>query len=54
MVQVILESGAINITTMGLSEEDGAEGSFVRVRNVSSNKIIYARVIGDSRVKVDF
>lgn len=54
MVQVVLESGAINITTMGLSEEDGAEGTFVRVRNVTSNKIIYARVIGQSRVRVDF
>jgi flagellar basal body P-ring formation protein FlgA len=54
MVQVILDNGAINITTMGLSEEDGAEGSFVKVRNISSNKIIYARVVGESRVKVDF
>jgi flagella basal body P-ring formation protein FlgA len=54
MVQITLDSGAINITTTGLSEEDGAEGSFVKVRNMSSNKIIYARVIGESRVKVDF
>jgi len=54
MVQIVLESGAINITTMGLSEEDGTEGSMVRVKNVTSNKIFYARVIGDSRVRVDF
>jgi len=54
MVQIVLDSGAINITTMGLSEEDGAEGSFVKVRNITSNKIIYARVIGESKVKVDF
>ena len=54
MVQIVLDSGAINITTMGLSEEDGAEGSFVKVRNISSNKIIYARVVGESKVKVDF
>jgi flagella basal body P-ring formation protein FlgA len=54
MVQIVLDSGAINITTMGLSEEDGAEGSFVKVRNISSNKIIYARVVGEAKVKVDF
>lgn len=54
IVQVILDSGAINITTMGMAEEDGVEGSFVRVRNISSNKIIYARVVGESKVKVDF
>jgi flagellar basal body P-ring formation protein FlgA len=54
MVQITLDSGPINITTMGLSEEDGSEGAFVKVRNTSSNKIIYARVIGESRVKVDF
>jgi flagellar basal body P-ring formation protein FlgA len=54
MVQIILDSGAMNITTMGLSEEDGAEGSFVKVRNITSNKIIYARVVGESKVRVDF
>ncbi|MEN6620517.1 MAG: flagellar basal body P-ring formation chaperone FlgA [Smithella sp.] len=54
MVQVILDNGPINIMTMGMAEEDGVEGSFVRVRNISSNKIIYARVIGESRVKIDF
>ena len=54
MVQIVLDSGAINITTMGLSEEDGAEGSFVKVRNITSNKTIYARVVGESKVKVDF
>ncbi len=54
MVQIVLESGAMNITTMGLSEEDGAEGSFVKVRNITSNKLIYARVVGESKVRVDF
>lgn len=54
MVQIVLDSGAINITTMGMAEEDGAEGSFVKVRNITSNKIIYARVVGEAKVKVDF
>ena len=54
IVQVVLDSGAINITTTGMAEEDGVEGSFVRVRNISSNKIIYTKVVGESKVKVDF
>ncbi|OPY85173.1 MAG: flagellar basal body P-ring biosynthesis protein FlgA [Smithella sp. PtaU1.Bin162] len=54
MVQIVLDSGVMNITTTGLSEEDGSEGAFVKVRNISSNKIIYARVVGESKVKVDF
>jgi flagellar basal body P-ring formation protein FlgA len=54
LVQIFLDSGAMKITTTGLSEEDGAEGSTIKVRNLTSNKIIYARVIGDARVRIDF
>lgn len=54
IVQIVLNSGAINIITTGLAEEDGVKGAFVRVRNISSNKIIYARVVGEAMVKVDF
>jgi len=54
MVQVVLDAGALKITTSGLAEEDGMEGALVRVRNTSSNKIITARVVGESRVRVDF
>lgn len=54
MVQVVLDNGAISITTTGMAEENGAEGSFVKVRNISSNKIIYAEVVGESKVKVEF
>jgi flagella basal body P-ring formation protein FlgA len=54
MVHIILDNGMMEITTMGLSEEDGAEGAIVKVRNITSSKIIYARVIGQAKVKVDF
>lgn len=54
IVQVVVETGALNITTTGLAEEDGVEGALVRVRNMSSNKIITARVVGESRVRVVF
>jgi len=54
MVHIILDNGAMKIMAMGLSEEDGAEGAIVKVRNITSSKTIYARVIGQSKVKVDF
>lgn len=54
MVHIILENEMMEITAMGLSEDDGAEGAMVRVRNITSSKIIYARVIGQAKVKVDF
>jgi flagellar basal body P-ring formation protein FlgA len=54
MVQVVLDNGVMRMLTNGLAEEDGAEDSIVKIRNISSNKIIFARVIGPSRVQVDF
>lgn len=53
MVRVQFESGFLRITTVGIPEEDGTAGNMVRVRNVTSNKVIYARVLGDSLVGVD-
>ncbi len=54
MVQVVLDNGAMKIIMSGLAEEDGADDAFVKVRNLSSNKIIYARVVGPSKVQIDF
>ena len=44
----------MRIVTVGLSEEDGVAGNIVRVKNITSNKIIYARVLSDSMVELDF
>jgi flagella basal body P-ring formation protein FlgA len=54
MVKIVLENGPMMIVTFGLSEEDGSRGDFIKVRNISSNKIVYAKVIDDSSVRVDF
>ncbi len=54
MVQVLLDNGAMRIIMSGLAEEDGADDAVVKVRNLNSNKIIYARVVGPSRVQIDF
>ena len=54
MVKMVLENGPMMIVTFGLSEEDGSRGDFIKVKNISSNKIVYAKVIDDSSVRVDF
>jgi flagella basal body P-ring formation protein FlgA len=54
LVKMFLNSGLINIATVGQIQEDGAMGSLVRVKNMTSQRIVYARVVGDSLVQVDF
>lgn len=53
VVKIIFDSGSMRVVTIGMPEEDGMSGAIIRVRNVTSNKIIYARVIGDSLVGID-
>lgn len=52
-VKVVFDNGLMRIVTVGLPEEDGFAGSIVRVRNVTSNKIIYATVLGESLVGIE-
>ena len=54
MVKIVFDNGPMQIVTVGLSEEDGVAGNIVRVKNITSNKIIYARVLSDSLVAIEF
>jgi len=54
MVRMVFDNGLVHIVTVGLSEEDGIAGNIVRVKNITSNKIIYARVLSDSLVGIEF
>jgi flagella basal body P-ring formation protein FlgA len=54
MVKMVFDNGPMQIITVGLPEEDGIAGSIIRVRNVTSNKVIYARVLSDSLVGIEF
>ena len=54
MVKMVLENGPMMIVTFGLSEEDGSRGEFIKVKNISSNRIVHAKVIDDSSVRIDF
>ncbi|MBN2397414.1 MAG: flagellar basal body P-ring formation protein FlgA [Deltaproteobacteria bacterium] len=53
-VRIVIESGLMGVTTIGMSEQDGMLGELIKVRNVSSQKIIYARVTDTSLVEVEF
>jgi flagellar basal body P-ring formation protein FlgA len=52
-VKIIFNNGLMSITTIGLSEQDGVRGDLIKVRNVSSKKVIYARVLDNSLVKME-
>ena len=54
VVKMLAENGSLVVTAMGLSEENGGQGDVIRVKNLSSNKVVYAKVIDQSLVKVDF
>jgi len=54
VVRIILENGPMRILSVGLAEEDGSRNDVIRVRNTSSNKMVYARVVENSVVKVEF
>jgi flagella basal body P-ring formation protein FlgA len=54
MAKLILNNGLIHIATVAQIQEDGALGSFVKVKNVSSQRVVNARVVGDGLVQVDF
>ena len=54
VVRIVLDNYCLNITTIGISEEDGAMDKVIRVKPLLSNRTIYARVTGDSKVSVEF
>ncbi len=54
LVKMFLSNGSINIATVGQIQEDGTMGSLVRVKNMTSQRIVHARVVGDSLVQIDF
>jgi len=44
VVKIILNSGALHLTTKGVAKMNGGKGQMVRVRNINSKKLIYCRV----------
>jgi len=54
LVRIFLEKGPLKISTVGLSQQDGMSGDLIRVKNLTSKKIIYAKVITESTVRVEY
>jgi flagella basal body P-ring formation protein FlgA len=54
LVTIIAESNGLKITTLGQVKKKGRLGERIPVINMDSKKILYARVIDENTVKVDF
>ena len=52
VIDVFASGNGIFVTMKGLALEDGVEGSFVKVRNLSSDKEFHAKVLNENSVKV--
>ncbi len=53
-VYIIAESGFLRVTAIGRALESGKKGDIIRVRNISSKKIVYGEVVEKGIVKVRF
>lgn len=53
-VKIVLESKFLKISTAGIAKESGPKGSYIRVMNLDSKKVIVAKVVSEKMVKVDF
>ncbi|VBB08916.1 flga cterm: flagella basal body p-ring formation protein flga [Lucifera butyrica] len=50
MVNIVARIGGIEVTAVGQAMQDGRQGEVIRVQNMTSRKMIAARVINDSSV----
>jgi flagella basal body P-ring formation protein FlgA len=54
VVLITAKSGSITVRMNGVALENGVEGQQIRVQNTSSERIIYAKVVTDSEVLVNY
>jgi flagella basal body P-ring formation protein FlgA len=54
MVQMIAESTVLKVAVKGMAKESGAAGERIRVMNLRSKKIVYAKVKDEQTVLVEF
>ncbi|BDV01763.1 hypothetical protein TDMWS_18480 [Thermodesulfomicrobium sp. WS] len=52
MVRVVFDNGRLRLAVPGQSLEDGGVGSVIRVRNLQSQRVVEARVVDESTVRV--
>jgi len=54
MVKILARNETMQLSASGLSRTDGRLGEIIAVKNISSNKMIHARVAGPGIVTVEF
>lgn len=54
LVSIIAQTGNLNLRVKGKALMDGQRGQTIKVKNLSSKKLIYAKVISSGVVKVNF
>ena len=54
VVLMVAESGALRITALGEVKGRGRQGERIRVVNLDSNQVVYARVLDSNTVAVDY
>ena len=52
-VNILVELPNLKVTALGMAKEDGYKGKIIRVENISSKKIINAKVISEKLVRVE-
>jgi len=53
-VKIIADKGTLQISTNGIAIMDGRPGDYIRVKNISSSKLVYCRVDAPGIVSVEF
>ncbi len=53
MVKISFKSGGLLVQGVGVAKENGSIGDYIKVQNVDSEKIIFAKVVGVREVSVD-
>jgi len=53
-ITIVAQNGGINLRVKGKALMDGQQGQTIKVKNLNSKKLIYARVISAGIVKVNF
>jgi len=52
-VTILIELPHLKVTALGIAKGDGHEGQIIRVENISSKKIINAKVINEKLVRIE-
>lgn len=53
-ITIVAQNGGLNLRVKGKALMDGQKGQTIKVKNLNSKKLIYARVISAGMVKVNF